>query len=617
MLFFDQQPDERYLRLKSMTKNNEEPMSLLLKRIAIVLAVGLVFPALASAAPLPPVWGGKSAPVNRPDPRVRTSIAPQRIVWQDNADLIVGSDFLLQPGNGQADLQNARICVLRAENGRRPSLLLDFGRELQGGLRIVTGMPADHAPIHIRVRFGESVSEAMCDIDGVNGASNDHAVRDFTLALPWLGTVECGNSGFRFARIDLLDDRELHLKQIEARFEYRDIPYVGSFRSSDERLNQIWMTGAYTVHLNMQEYLWDAIKRDRLVWVGDLHPEVMTICSVFGNNEVVPLSLDLARDTTPLPEWMNGISAYSLWWIIIHRDWYQYQGDKAYLMEQREYFQSLMQHLFKYVGDDGRERLDSFRFLDWPSSDDPESVSAGLQSLMILTMDAGADIATAMGDQALAAECRAYAVKMRACPILNGGKAKQGQALMVLAGIADAQKTDREKLSAGGSAGFSTFYGYYMLKAMAAAGNYEGAMERIREFWGAMLDLGATTFWEDFNMEWLPAARIDEIVPEGMRDLHRECGAYCYKGFRHSFCHGWASGPTAWMTEYVLGVQVVEPGCRRLRIEPHLGDLQWAEGTFPTPEGVVTIRHEKNADGSVKSRIKAPKGVKIELVNAK
>ena len=165
---------------------------------------------------------------------------PVRIVAQDEPDLISGCDLLLESGNGQSDLQNARICVLRSRDGRRPGLLLDFGRELQGGLRIVTGMPADNRPVRVRIRFGESVSEAMCDIDGVNGASNDHAVRDFTLALPWLGTVECGDSGFRFARIDLLDDdRELHLKQVEAVFQYRDIPYVGSFRSSDERLDRI------------------------------------------------------------------------------------------------------------------------------------------------------------------------------------------------------------------------------------------------------------------------------------------------------------------------------------------------------------------------------------------
>ena len=580
------------------------------------LLTGLVAWTGTAAAQLPPVWGASASSASQADPRVRVSVAPQRIVWQECADLVTGADYLLSPGNGQADLQNARICVLRAEGGRRPSLLLDFGRELQGGLRIVTGMPADHAPVHVRVRLGESVSEAMCDIDGVNGASNDHAVRDFTLALPWLGAVECGQSGFRFARLDLLDDCELHLKEVAARFEYRDIPYVGSFRSSDPRLDSIWMTGAYTVHLNMQEYLWDGIKRDRLVWVGDLHPEVMTVASVFGFNEAVPRSLDLARDTTPLPGWMNGMSSYSLWWILIQRDWYRYQGDKDYLVRQQDYLSGLLRQLFGCIDEQGRERLPETRFLDWPSSGDAESVGAGLQSLMILALDAGAELMEALGDGRLAAECRGRAALMRSCPVPGGG-AKQGRALMVLAGVADPAATDRDFLSAGGSAGFSTFYGYYMLRAMAAAGNYEGALDRIREYWGAMLDLGATTFWEDFNMDWLPAGRIDEPVPDGVRDLHRECGAYCYKGFRHSLCHGWASGPTAWLSEYVLGVEVLEPGCRRLRIEPHLGDLEWVEGTFPTPQGAVTIRHERTAVGRVKSRVEAPRGVKVEIVNAK
>ncbi|MEG1700917.1 MAG: alpha-L-rhamnosidase C-terminal domain-containing protein [Alistipes sp.] len=588
--------------------------SLLLQFIVVACLSVAITPFAAAAPTLPPVWQN-ATPTGRFDARARVSVAPVRIVWQQNADLISGSDLLLQQGNGQADLQNARICVLRSDKGRHASLLLDFGRELQGGLRLVTGMPEEHAPVHVRVRFGESVSEAMCEIDGVNGASNDHAVRDFTLAVPWLGTVECGSSGFRFARIDLLDDdRELHLKQIEAVFEYRDIPYLGSFRCDDERLNQIWMTGAYTVHLNMQEYLWDGVKRDRLVWVGDLHPEIMTVSSVFGYNEVVPRSLDLVRDTTPLPAWMNGISSYSLWWIIIQRDWYLHQGDKRYLQEQQVYLQGLLRLLFTRIGDDGREQLDGMRFLDWPSSDDAGSVAAGLQSLTILALDAGAELSDYLDDTQLSADCRRHAARMRQCVVADGGKAKQGQAMMVLAGIADAAKTDREVLSVGGSAGFSTFYGYYMLRAMAAAGNYEGALARIREFWGAMLDLGATTFWEDFNMEWLPAARIDAPVPAGMRDLHRECGAYCYKGFRHSLCHGWASGPTAWLSEYVLGVQVVEAGCRTLRIEPHLGDLQWVEGTFPTPRGVVKIRHERTANGDIRSEIKAPKGVKIELV---
>lgn len=51
-----------------------------------------------------------------------------------------------------------------------------------------------------------------------------------------------------------------------------------------------------------------------------------------------------------------------------------------------------------------------------------------------------------------------------------------------------------------------------------------------------------------------------------------------------------------------------------VRIDPHLGDLEWVEGTFPTPYGAVKIRHEKAPDGTVKSRVEVPRGVKTELV---
>ena len=67
---------------------------------------------------------------------------------------------------------------------------------------------------------------------------------------------------------------------------------------------------AYTVHLNMQEFLWDGIKRDRVVWLGDMQPELMAVSRVFGYNEVIPNSLDLACKQLPLPNWMNGMSAY-------------------------------------------------------------------------------------------------------------------------------------------------------------------------------------------------------------------------------------------------------------------------------------------------------------------
>ena len=565
---------------------------------------------------LPPVFGPEYAGKVFHDSRVRSYIAPQRIVWKydGGSRLIANPEGLLAKGNnGQSELTNRQVCTMRSTDDERAAILLDFGMEIQGGLQLVTTIASNKTPVKIRVRFGESVSEAMSEIGDEQGATNDHAMRDFTMELPWLGVAETGNSGFRFVRIDLLETNiTLILKEINAIFTYRDIPYLGSFYSNDERLNRIWMTGAYTVHLNMQEYIWDGIKRDRLVWLGDLHPEVMTVSSVFGYNEVIPKSLDFARDITPLPGWMNGMCSYSLWWVIIHRDWYRYQGNLAYLKEQQSYLTDLLNLLLTKVDTSGQEKLDGGgRFLDWPSSPNEKGVDAGLQALMIITFQAGAELCTALGDRRLASKCSETVLLMQK-RVPDHNQLKQAAALMALAGLVPAQKANDEVIRPGGPKEFSTFYGYYMLEAQAKAGDYQSAIDNIRQYWGGMLDMGATTFWEDFDLDWtVNATGIDELVPKGKKDIHADFGAYCYKNLRHSLCHGWASGPTSWLTAHVLGVQTLEPGCKKLRIEPHLGDLQWVKGTFPTPFGVVHIKHTKDADGKVKTEVKAPKEVTI------
>jgi len=561
---------------------------------------------------LPPVWKDVTAKSVQFDNRTKAYISPVRILWrQVKGDAVLtGEKYLLNSGNGQAELVQRNLCHLNNGKSGEVSLLLDFGRELQGGLQIVTGESASR-DVKVHVRFGESASEAMSTV-GENGETNDHAIRDLTLALPWLGVTEYGNTGFRFVRIDLEgENADLLIKEIRACFIYRDIPYKGSFECDNDRLNKIWMTGAYTVHLNMQNYLWDGIKRDRLVWIGDMFPEMMTISSVFGYNEVVPNSLDLIRDETPINNWMNGYSSYSMWWLLTQYEWYYHTGDVKYLQQQKSYISSLLEKLIGRIRDNGKENLDGGRFLDWPSSENKAGIDAGLQALMILTIDKGRDLALHLNDKVLADKCEKAVAKLRKY-VPDCNNSKQGAALMSLAGLMDAKKANDDIIAVGGAKGFSTFYGYYMLDAMAKAGNYEQAIDIINQYWGAMLDLGATTFWEDFNIDWAKnAGRIDELVPEGKVDVHKNYGAYCYKGYRHSFCHGWASGPTAWLSEYVLGVKILKPGCKEILIEPHLGQLKWVKGTYPTPYGVIKIYHKKLPNGKIVSEINAPKEVKI------
>lgn len=567
-----------------------------MKRIPLLFLTFFFFVLAVAAQP----------PKGEVSPLTRSYLSPVKVITQQGK--ISNIAKLQQAGNGQADLSGLPLCRMSPGS----FVVLDYGKELHGGLQLVAGASPQNRPVKLRVRFGESVSETMSEIEPVQNATNDHAMRDMIVEVPSYGQIEVGNTGFRFVRIDVIDEVDvLPLKEARAISVYRNLPYQGSFRCSDERLNQIWQTAAYTVHLNMQEFLWDGIKRDRLVWLGDMHPEVATINAVFGAPDLVPASLDLTRDITPLPNYMNGIGSYSIWWVIIQRDWYQYSGDLDYLRAQAPYLKGLLAHLITKIGSDNKENLDGTRFLDWPSSNDPQAVHAGLQALLLMSMDAGASLSETLGDKATATACKSAAARLRQYRP-DPGQSKQAAALLALSGLAPAAKMNSDIIAKGGVKNYSTFYGYYMLQAKAMAGDYEGAMNDIRTYWGAMLDMGATTFWEDFNMDWLPnAARIDELVPAGKKDIHGDYGAYCYKGFRHSLCHGWASGPAPWLTEHVLGVQVAAPGCKIIKIKPHLGSLSFAEGTYPTPYGIVRIKHVKQANGKVKTEVKGPAQVKI------
>ena len=554
------------------------------------------------AQAIPPVLANRVTPSSLST----FTIKPTRVVWTSQEG-VANAERLLVVERGQAILKEAGpLATLQGGAG----VVIDFGVEIQGTLAIVTPI-GPKKPTRLRVRFGESVGEVMADL-GEKGSQNDHALRDQTIELAWLGKTIVGPSGFRFVRIDNAESSEpIKLSELYAQLVIRDVPYIGSFECSDERLNQIWMTGAYTVHLNMQEYLWDGIKRDRLVWLGDMHPEVSVINAVFGYNEVVPKSLDLIRDRTPVTEWMNGISSYSMWWVIIHEDWYLHHGNRKYLEEQHPYLKALLTRLATFIDDDGRETLDGMRFLDWPTFENKQAVHEGLQAMMVMAMQSGARLAGYLQDEELGELCRRSESKLvRHRPDSSGRKSPA--ALLSLAGLREAGETSDRVLLAGGPTDLSTFYGYYVLTALAKAERTNEALDFISQYWGGMLDAGATTFWEDFDLAWTTdAGRIDQLVPIGKKDLHGDFGAHCYVGFRHSLCHGWAGGPTAWLTRHVLGVQPTSPGCDQVRIKPNLGRLDWAKGTFPTPKGTIAIEVRRTEDGRIQTRYQAPDGIEV------
>ena len=562
-----------------------------------------------------------AAQVEVRDARTRTFVYPTRVVWDTNAIkpgagwharcVVEQAEKLLEPKHGQvSETYFGKSVGTKLVNGGEPAgIILDFGRELHGGLQL--GMSPKGTPhSRLRIRFGESVSETFSSLGDGKHATNDHAMRDFELEVPSFGTIEVGNTGFRFVRIDLVTGGEAGFEFVRAVSLMRQMPCVGGFKSSDERLNRVFDTAVRTVHLCCQEYLWDGIKRDRLVWMGDTHPETMVILNVFGAASILPESLDYIAAVTPPDKWMNTIPTYTLWWIRNVAEWYRYTGDKTYVEKHADYLEKTFDHVL--TGMNATNEWRAGVFLDWPTKHNDAAQVAGTQGLALITARETAFLANALGRKGLGDKARGLAAKLeRLRPDPNG--AKSAAALLALSGLAEPKGMFAQVLGRNGHAGVSTFYGYYMIEAMSAAGEHQRALDTVRDYWGAMLDAGATSFWEDFNLAWTNKCfRIDEMPVDGRKDIHGDYGEFCYPGFRHSLCHGWAGGPAAWCINHVLGIRPLDVGCNTVEVKPFLGDLEWAEGAMALPDGrAVKVRAEKRPNGTLDVQVYAPEGVKV------
>ncbi len=480
-------------------------------------------------------------------------------------------------------------------------ILLDFGKELSGGARILTHGKTGAGKV--RLRFGESVTETCAEL-GEKNATNDHSPRDIEVTLAAYSDLTFGQTGFRFLRVDLLSEGALTIKSILAADDTDTREEIGYFECDDPLVNEIWKTASYTLRLCLQNgYYWDGVKRDRLVWIGDLYPEMRAAHCLFGSIPETDNSLTFAREETPIGTWMGFFPNYSIWWLIILADEYALSGNRENLDRHLPYVKELLACLNTFVDENGETNL-SPEFIDWPTyyKEGGEEIKreeshAGGYYLLRIALEKCEGLLASVGEELSVVREMKRKLSARSVRVK---KFKQIAALGILAG--DESEENERILLEGGGKGLSTFTSYLVLTAMAKRGQYALALESMKEYYGGMLSVGATTFWEDFDLAWLEnSSRLDEFPKEGQQDIHGDFGSFCYQGFRHSFCHGWSAGVLAYLMETVAGICFDSRG--QVRVEPHLSGLKWVRAAFPTAAGIIRVSHRVDERGETHTEV--------------
>ena len=394
-----------------------------------------------------------------------------------------------------------------------PSLILDFGREVDGRLEVISG---SDEPIKVQIAYGESRGELL----------HEPYLGTEDLLIPPHATAHGPKSAFRYAHIRFSQGSSpLRFKAIRLDAIYYPVKYQGAFESSDPLLNRIWSVGAYTAHLCMQDDIWDAPKRDRGRWMGDLDVSGRVIDSVFADHFLMQDTMDrlvhdagcgptsgycpaemqdstgrLAPDTgRTVNADVNAIPGYSAFWVMGEGDYYRHFADLGYL---RSIHDPLVQLLTYMEGELDERNLfahprKSQPYIDWSPdyNEDTPEVRRATQLEFCKAFSDGAWLLREQGDKASAQRFQAKADAMKAAAqkyLLDPGTQTFGlrhqtNAMAIFAGVADAAQTKTiwsRVLSRPRQFMISPYYNFYVITAMAQAGHRRETLKEIRNYWG-------------------------------------------------------------------------------------------------------------------------------------
>lgn len=500
------------------------------------------------------------------------------------------------------------------------SLLLDFGQETLGFIKL-HGL---NGKGKLSVYYGESKEEALspehCEaLDRVE--VNNSAKKDQTMKL---------SKAFRYVNVQY--DGTVTLDSVSMLYEYADVKERGSFTCNDAEINRIYDVAKYTFQLNTREFFIDGIKRDRWVWSGDAYQSYLMNYYSFFDKETVTRTMLALRGKDPVTGHINTIMDYTFYWFLGIYDYYLYTGDKSFITQFYPRMQTLMQYCLNRRNADGLMQglPGDWIFIDWATGLSKKGEVSFEQLLLARSLETMALCADIANDAPGAAKYKSLSTELRKKLFdIYWNDTKQA----LVHSRVDGKQTDNVTRYANM---FSIFFDYfteqqkqavkksvllneniqkittpymrfYELEALCAMGEQDYVLREMKDYWGGMLKLGATSFWEEYN----PAKKgVEHYAMYGRQ-------------FGKSLCHAWGASPIYLLGKYYLGVKPTSAGYATYSVTPNLGGLQWMQGKVPTPKGDIDLYVSKeqikikSAEGegtiSIKSKTK-PAGNNINAI---
>ncbi|KAI0849830.1 glycoside hydrolase family 78 protein [Daldinia vernicosa] len=447
--------------------------------------------------------------------------------------------------------------------------------------------------------------------------------------------------------------------------------YQGYFHSSDDLLNKIWYSGAYTLQTNAlhpltgrawpaPESQWlnngkigvgdtintDGAKRDRTVWPGDMGIAVPASFYSTGDIESVRNSLTtlygiqeqngLLPFSGP-PLLAKNSDTYHMWTMIGTYNYVLYSGDVDFIRGIWTKYLLAMSFIANQF-DSSLGLLNITGYTDDWGRFNVSSTQASAQMLYYRTLITGSALATWVGDTTevnstwleAAAKLRgvintqlwdgksgAFYDSLESRDSNTGLHPQDGNALAVLFDVVNTTSDQAQVISSSLTKNWTPI-GAESPELTGEVSTFISSFEIQAHLLAGQaqraLDLIRTSWgWYLNNENGTQSTMVEGYLVDGTWGYRHDAGYeedYSYT----SHSHGWATGPVTALTEYILGLSVTGLAGSTWRIAPQFGDLSHAEGGFTTSLGKYFASWTVNSNGSYTLDYHVPEGTSGVLV---
>ncbi|RPH29160.1 sugar hydrolase [Buttiauxella warmboldiae] len=450
-------------------------------------------------------------------------------------------------------------------------VIIDFGKHCVGYLEFAceaAGSPPD-APAHLQFIFGETLAEVVEPFSDYSG----------WLSSSWLQQQDCYLDELphhmrlprryccRFLRINVVAlSRKFQLRFTSLKLDTvtsASLAQLPTCSSNDKQLQRIDEVAVHTLKNCMHDVFEDGPKRDRRLWLGDLRLQALVNDVTVKNYDLVKRCLYLFAAMTREDGMVSAnifvkpqliaddtfLFDYALFFVDVLQEYVAVTDDRETLAELWSLAWRQIELALERVAQNGivRDSADWWSFIDWHEELNKQAASQGvliycLSKALILARDYDVSKVSLLEEKISWLKAAAQRELWDAqSGFYTSGESQQvscaSQVWMVLADVGTPEKQrsllKRLKSHPPKIQMNTPYMMHHYVAALLQVNEMEQATQEIKNYWGAMLEYGADTFWELFD------PKRPDFSPYGSKLIN-------------SYCHAWSCTPSWFIRKYLL-----------------------------------------------------------------